>query len=288
MNGKELKEVWHSGTPSFGAFVTSTDPMVSAIICNVGFEWLILDAEHAPLNPETLRNLVAVVRSRGTVPIIRVADNNAALIKQALDLGAEGIMVPLLQTAEDARRAVAACRYPPQGIRGYNPRDASNFFFEKDEYTRTINERVIVMLQVEHVPGGAEYGRYPGCRGGGRRLYWPVRPVLLPWASPADRPPRSSGRHGYCCAQMQCADIPVGTIMNGTSEELAGYIRRGMNFIIPYADFMWASLAPHPRPCRACAKPPGEGNPGTCWFMHPAALRSPAGVKHKAGLLLPV
>ena len=227
MNGKELKEVWHSGTPSFGAFVTSTDPMVSAIICNVGFEWLILDAEHAPLNPETLRNLVAVVRSRGTVPLIRVADNNAALIKQALDLGAEGIMVPLLQTGEDARRAVAACRYPPDGVRGFNPRDASNFFFDTGEYVHSINDRVVVMLQVEHylaVENLDDILAVPG-----------VDAIFI---GPADLSyslglPKQIGHPEVQAAmdttirKSNAANIPVGTILDGTVEELAASVSAG-------------------------------------------------------------
>jgi len=243
MNGIELKEIWHSATPSFGAFVTSTDPMVSAIICNVGYEWLILDAEHAPYNPETLRSLVAVVKSRGTVPLIRVADNDAALINHALDLEAEGIMVPLLQTAEDARRAVAACRYPPQGIRGYNPRDASNFFFEKEEYTRTINERVIVMLQVEHVLAVQNMDEILAVAG--------VDAVFI---GPSDLSyslghplqighPEVQAAMDTVVRKCNAARIPVGTIINGTSEELAGYIRRGMNFIIPYADFRGITIS---------------------------------------------
>ncbi|MDI7275841.1 MAG: aldolase/citrate lyase family protein, partial [Anaerolineae bacterium] len=150
MDGRELKALWRSGTPSFGAWITLCDPAVAAVVCNAGYEWVIVDAEHMPYNPQTLRDVIGVIRARGVLPIVRVADNDVALIKQTLDWGAEGIMVPLLRTAEDARRAVAACRYPPQGVRGWNPRDATNYYRDAAHYASTINERVIAMLQVEH------------------------------------------------------------------------------------------------------------------------------------------
>ena len=151
MDGRELKEIWRSDTPSFGAGITFTDPAVAAFVCNIGYEWVLIEAEHSPYNPETLREILAVIRARDVVPIVRVTENNAALIKQTLDLGAEGIMVPMLRTGEDARRAAAACRYPPEGIRGFTPREASDFFKDIDHYLETFNERVIVMLQVEHI-----------------------------------------------------------------------------------------------------------------------------------------
>ncbi len=238
MNGKELKEIWHSETPSFGAFVTSTDPMVSAIVCNVGFEWLILDAEHAPFNPETLRSLLAVIRSRGTVPLIRVADNNAALIKQALDLGAEGIMVPLLQTGEDARRAVAACRYPPDGVRGFNPRDASNFFFETGEYVHTINERVVVMLQVEHYLAVENLDDILAVAGVDAIFIGPAdlsyslgHPLEITHSDVQDA-------IQIVIRKCNAAHIPVGILVAGTLEDYASWIKRGLNFIIPYVDYV--------------------------------------------------
>ena len=141
MDGRELKQVWKSHTPSFGAAITYTDPAIGALICNIGYEWVLIDAEHHPYNPETLRNMLAVILARGVVPIVRVRENNAALIKQALDFGAEGIMVPMLHSAKEARNAAQACRHPPQGIRGFSPREASNYYRDLDECMRTINDK---------------------------------------------------------------------------------------------------------------------------------------------------
>ena len=151
MNGLELKQKWQKHIPSFGAFLTSTDPVIAAEMCNIGFEWLIIDAEHNPFNPETLRDQISILRYRGVVPVVRVADNSISLIKQVLDYGAEGVMIPMLCSVDAFQQGVLACRYPPRGVRGFNPRDPTNNFHNLDEYLKTINDRVIVMPQVEHI-----------------------------------------------------------------------------------------------------------------------------------------
>lgn len=151
MNGLELKQKWQQRIPSFGAFLTSTDPVIAIEMCNIGFEWLIIDAEHNPFNPETLRDQIRILLTRGVVPIVRVAEHSTALIKQILDYGAEGIMIPMLRTPAEFEQGVQACRYPPDGVRGFNPRDPSNNFHDVHDYLKTINQRVIVMPQVEHI-----------------------------------------------------------------------------------------------------------------------------------------
>jgi len=151
MNGLELKQKWQQHIPSFGAFLTSTDPVIATEMCNIGFEWLIIDVEHNPFNPETLRDQIRILLTRGVVPIVRVAEHSISLIKQVLDYGAEGIMIPMLRSVEDFQQGVLACRYPPEGVRGFNPRDPTNNFHQVQEYLADINQRVIVMPQVEHI-----------------------------------------------------------------------------------------------------------------------------------------
>jgi 2-keto-3-deoxy-L-rhamnonate aldolase RhmA len=149
MNGIELKALWKTGQPSFGAWITLADPAVAAIMANAGFDWVYIDYEHNPFNPETLRNILLTLRDRGTVAIVRVRVVDEAIVKQVLDWGAEGILFPMIRTASDAQRAVAACRYPPAGVRGFNPREPSNFFKELDTYLATANDRILAILQVE-------------------------------------------------------------------------------------------------------------------------------------------
>jgi 4-hydroxy-2-oxoheptanedioate aldolase len=243
MDGRELKEIWRSGTPSFGAWVTCTDPTVAAVMCNVGYEWVLIDAEHHPYNPESLREVLAVISARGVVPIVRVTGNDPALIKQTLDFGAEGIMVPLLRTVEEARRAAAACRYPPQGIRGFNPRDASNFYHDIDHYVRTINERVIAMLQVEHIDAVNSLDDFLATPGLDCILIGPADlSYSLGVPLQADHPQVQNAIH-TTISKCNAAGVPVGIAIDGTAEDFVGWIQRGINFLLLGADYDWITLA---------------------------------------------
>lgn len=157
MDGIELKKIWKSSKQSYGAWFCSIDPMVASVMCNVGFDWMIIDTEHHCYNLESLRNIVMILQSNGVVPIVRILDNDTALIKKVLDLGAEGIMVPMVQTVDEARRAVRAAHYPPKGVRGFQPIEAvgcaNNGSEKMKQYLSIIEQRVIVMIQIETIEG---------------------------------------------------------------------------------------------------------------------------------------
>lgn len=239
MDGKELQAAWRSGAPSFGAWVTFSDSAVAAIICNAGYEWLIIDTEHQPFNPETLREIISVVRARNCVPIVRVPSNNAASIKQTLDFGAEGVIVPLLHTAADAQEAVAACRYPPYGIRGYNPRDASNFFKDTEYYLKTINDRVVVILQVEHIDAVNNLDGILATPGIGGILIGPAD-LSYSMGFPLETAhPAVQAAIKTTISKCNAAGVPVGIALGGSPEDRASWIRSGINFLPLGFDYEW-------------------------------------------------
>jgi len=239
MDGKELQTIWRSGTPSFGAWVTITDPTVAAVICNIGYEWLIIDTEHHPFNPETLREIISVVRARNGAPIVRVPNNNAPSIKQTLDFGAEGVVIPLLHTAADAQDAVAACRYPPYGIRGFNPVDASNFFNDIEPYLKTINDRVVVILQVEHIDAVNNLDGILATPGIGGILIGPADLSYSMGVPLQIAHPEVQAAIKTTISKCNAAGIPVGIALDGTPEELASWMRAGLNFMLLGFDYHW-------------------------------------------------
>ena len=105
--------------------------------------------EHSPRNEESLRYILWMVRDTPTVALVRVKDNRPDELKQALDHGANGVVVPLIESVDDARRAVAGCKYPPTGVRGYGPFMPS-FGWNDLAYHSTANEETVVFVQVEH------------------------------------------------------------------------------------------------------------------------------------------
>ena len=132
-----------------GHWVSIPSPSVAEILSGVGMDWLLLDAEHGPSGDEAIEDLCRAMKGTGVVPLIRVAGNDPFLIKKALDRGAMGVICPLVNTEEEARAAVEACRYPPDGIRGVAGTRANAFGSDLEEYFRRWNEEVLVVVQIE-------------------------------------------------------------------------------------------------------------------------------------------
>jgi 2-keto-3-deoxy-L-rhamnonate aldolase RhmA len=144
-----VKELLKKGEVTFGSWVTIGHPEVAEIMANVGFDWLIFDTEHAPLSLETVEAQLAAINGTNVTPLIRVAWNDMVLIKRALDIGAKGLLIPWVNTKEDAERAVKACKYPTAGVRGVAPRRASRYGLDLNEYLATADKNLLIVLQIE-------------------------------------------------------------------------------------------------------------------------------------------
>jgi 2-keto-3-deoxy-L-rhamnonate aldolase RhmA len=146
-----LKKRLRAGGIAVGAWLTFSCPAAAEIMAGIGFDWLVIDAEHAPFTLESIERCLMALSGGRAVPIVRVPSNDPVIIKQVLDLGAEGVLVPDVSSAEEARRAVAACKYPPEGIRGFGPRRASDYYRATDDYIQMANTGVLVAIQIEHI-----------------------------------------------------------------------------------------------------------------------------------------
>ena len=147
----ELKQRLAAGETTCGMWVGLPSPVICEIVAGAGFDWIVVDAEHAPFNPETLMYAAMAFKGCKTVPIVRVPANDETITKLVLDLGWEGIVVPRVDTADEARRAVGACLYPPLGNRGYGPRRASSYYRNADGYVKMANDSVICAIQAESI-----------------------------------------------------------------------------------------------------------------------------------------
>lgn len=138
------------GRPLIGALLQIPLPEVAECFVEAGYEWLFIDLEHSPMDARDALTLLTAVDAR--VPcVVRVPWNDEAHIKKALDIGATGIIVPLVNTAEDAKRAVDRCKYPPMGVRSVGITRAQRFDLDFDGYMRRANDEVAVIVQIEHV-----------------------------------------------------------------------------------------------------------------------------------------
>ena len=141
-----LKERLTAGESVTGAFVEMAHPDITEILSRLGFDWLLLDTEHGSLEPETLKQLMQAMNGSGCVPIVRPPWNDPVHIKRILDVGSYGVLVPWVSNKAAAEAAVRACRYPPEGIRGYGPRRAGRF---DPDYFKTANREILVIVQIE-------------------------------------------------------------------------------------------------------------------------------------------
>ena len=147
-----LKAKLKQGKTLLGAFVSLGHPDVSEWLSQLGFDYILLDMEHSPIDINILQQMMQAIKGSDCVPIVRPPTNEPIVIKRILDAGAFGIVIPMVNTRIEAENAVKACRYPPEGIRGYGPRRAGIF---DPEYFRTANKEIFVMVQIETQKGVA-------------------------------------------------------------------------------------------------------------------------------------
>jgi len=141
-----LKEKLQQGEVVIGTFVEIGHPDVTEWLSRLGFDWLLLDSEHAPADFETLQRMMQAMNGTSCIPLVRPQWNEPVVIKRILDLGAYGVLIPWVNSKEDAENAVRFCRYPPEGIRGFGPRRAGMF---DPDYYKTANEELLVAVQIE-------------------------------------------------------------------------------------------------------------------------------------------
>jgi 2-keto-3-deoxy-L-rhamnonate aldolase RhmA len=142
----ELKRRLKKGEQTYGCWITIESPMCSEMMSTLGFDWFVYDTEHSPLDIYQTQTLMQAMRGAETTPIVRAWWNDLVAIKRALDIGAYGVVVPWVNTKEEAELAVKATRYAPRGLRGCGPRRAAMF---DPEYYQTVDEELLVICQIE-------------------------------------------------------------------------------------------------------------------------------------------
>jgi 4-hydroxy-2-oxoheptanedioate aldolase len=154
MKKNPIKAKLRAGKPTFGTWLSLGNLLATRTLARSGFDWLTVDMEHQPIDYGLAATLMAATADAGCVPLARVPLGSHAAIKRALDAGAWGIVVPMVNTVEQARCAIAAAKYPPEGNRSLGGGMHSlNFAATDDEYYRRANDEILVVLQTESPQG---------------------------------------------------------------------------------------------------------------------------------------
>lgn len=139
----------NAGTKQIGLWITLADGLAAEVVAGSGYDWVVIDTEHSPGDGLDTAAQLQAFAGTNTTALVRPAWNDAVLIKRALDLGAKGLVIPMIQSVEEAKQAIAATRYPPHGIRGVaGGTRATNFGRITDYYDR-IDTELTVILQLE-------------------------------------------------------------------------------------------------------------------------------------------
>lgn len=146
-----LKESLQKGNLTLGSWITIGHTAVAEILVKAGFDWLTIDMEHSAITLDEAQQLIQVIEMGGVVPLVRVGENNPNLIKRVMDAGAYGVIVPMVNTREDAGKAVKAVKYPPAGTRGVGLARAQGYGFAFERYKEWVNRESIVIVQIEHI-----------------------------------------------------------------------------------------------------------------------------------------
>lgn len=226
------------GQVCVGTAITYTDATVSEMLAGA-LDFLWIDMEHNALPLDVVQAHLIAAKGADCTPIVRVPWNDPVLIKPVLDIGAPGVIVPLIRTADDARKAVSACLYPPDGIRGYGPRRPSNYArLGGPEFCKAANETMIVIVQIEHidavnnldeilaVPGLAAIVVGANDLSGSMGLMGQSRhPEVLRIIDTVIEKARRAG-------------IPVGTATGSQPEHVAEWVDKGMQWIMIGTDYL--------------------------------------------------
>lgn len=135
----------------FGTWITLGHPSIGEIMAEAGFDWVCIDMEHSAIDYAEAQLLIAAIQSKGKPAYVRVGENNARIIKRVLDAGADGIITPMVCSAEDAKKAVEAVKYPPEGKRGVGLARAQGYGFSFDEYKSKKAKEIKLVVLIEHI-----------------------------------------------------------------------------------------------------------------------------------------
>ncbi len=147
MRPNHILRAWRANKQTIGAWLSIASPFTAESMAHVGFDWLCLDMQHGLLDYNDVKHMLPAISTTETIPLVRVPWNEPYEIMKVLDAGAYGVVVPLINNAEEAAKAVAACRYPPDGMRSFGPVRAA--MYAGRGYVQEANNEIACIVMIE-------------------------------------------------------------------------------------------------------------------------------------------
>ena len=237
-NAHFFRDKLASGKTVLGTCITFIDATVTEALSNVlDFVWI--DTEHNPLTLERVQGHIMATKGTQTTPLVRIAANDPALIKPVLDIGAAGVIVPLVKTADDVRLAVAACRYPPEGIRGFGPRRPSGYGARGGpDFCRAANQTIITIVQIEQIEALQNIDEILAVPGLTSIVVGPNDLAASLGFTGQPRHPEVIRAIDTVIAKARAAKVPMGIAVGDDPDVLVEWANKGVNWIAMGADFI--------------------------------------------------
>ena len=146
-----LKNKLKKNELTIGSWIMMGHPMSVEVMALAGFDWLVVDIEHTSIDLDMLQSLIVTIQSHDMKALVRVSKNEEVIIKRVLDIGADGIVVPMVSSKADALQAVSYAKYPPVGKRGVGLYRATKYGTKFEEYKKWVDEELVIIAQIEHI-----------------------------------------------------------------------------------------------------------------------------------------
>ncbi|MGL1862836.1 MAG: aldolase/citrate lyase family protein [Pseudodesulfovibrio sp.] len=147
----DLKEQMVRGDVSVGSWITLGHPAIAEIMCRAGFDWLAVDLEHSVITLREAEDLIRVINLHGVTSLVRLSDNDSVQIKRVMDAGAGGVIVPMVNSPEEAHYVVESVYYPPRGKRGVGLARAQGYGSNFQGYKTWLDSKPVIVVQIEHI-----------------------------------------------------------------------------------------------------------------------------------------
>lgn len=216
-----------------GTVINLRDPLVTEIAATAGLDFVWIDLEHSSMGNAEVDGHIVAARSRGIAPFVRVPWNDAVRVKPILEMGPAAMIFPFINSAEEARAAVAACRYPPEGIRGFCPHRAIDFGDEPLEaYLETARREPWVVVQIEHVDAVTHIEEICAVPGIGSLLVGPFDLTMSLGKAGRMRDPEVTACLDRVGEAAKRHKLPLGAFtLSGDEDGVSAWLRRGASWL---------------------------------------------------------
>jgi 2-keto-3-deoxy-L-rhamnonate aldolase RhmA len=218
-----------------GTWIMSASPLIAEAMGHTGFDWGVIDMEHTPLDLADLVHMLQAVAGTPLVPVVRVPWNDAVFIKRVLDAGATTLLVPFVQNAEEARAAVAATRYAPEGCRGMAGMSRASRFGTAPDYLRTANQQMGVIVQLETPQAIEQLEAIAAVPGVDALFIGPADLSATMGHVGLLTHPEVLALTATAIKRAKAAGKPIGTV-GGTPEVVQQYLAMGFDFVAIASD----------------------------------------------------